>query len=152
MRNVLFLGLLVMSSFSFAGRVVKHQHRCPAVFVDMNVCLNYEMPDEINLSSEDETTFVLDLYSWDSAYSGKGERELVDVEGELSAELMMSHSDGSHMAMPLTLEKIGVGKYLVHKAHFVMSGTWGIGLTLKRPDQPALKRAELFLYIYPDSK
>lgn len=151
MKTIIALSIALAAQVAFAGRTVQHQHKCPGIFRDLNICANYEgFPENVSIASAGETPFTVVLYTFDSAYSASGERQYVDVDGTLSAELMMAHSSNEHMSMPVTLKKVGVGKYQVNGAYFTMPGQWGLLLNLERPGYPLMKQTGLYVYIYPD--
>lgn len=152
MKSVfLILCLSFLSLSVHAGRTVRHQHKCPGIFRGMDVCVNYIFPEQVSIGST--IPFEVQFYTWDSAYSEKGERVFVDMDaiGKISGELMMAHSNGEHMGMPISFRKISVGRYMVEGASFVMPGQWGMTIDLQVPNYSLIKRTALYMYLYPDS-
>lgn len=150
-RVGLILSLFLISFASYAGRIVKHQHKCPGIFRGMDICLNYVMADNVTIG--DSLPFIVEFYTWESSQAGQGNRVFVDIEaeGDLAAELMMAHSSGEHMSMPVQLQKLETGRYLVNGATVVMHGQWGLTIDLIRPGY-LIKRSNLYFYVYPDNK
>jgi hypothetical protein len=150
-RLVIMLAIAIVSNV-WAGRVLKHQNRCPGRFKEMNVCLNYKMPDEVQNWTNKETPITIEVYTMESAYKADGNKEYVDLKGSIQPELMMAHGHDNHMTIPITLNRVGVGHYEVQGAKLAMPGMYGITLDLFVPERPLGKRAELFFYIYPDQE
>lgn len=152
MKKILLLLVCSLVSFSaYAGRTVTHQHKCPGIFRGLDICVNYVFPDYVKVGTG--VPFEVHFYTWDSAYSG-GMRDFVEMDevGTFTSELMMAHTDGTHMGMPLKFTKIGKGRYVVENAFFSMSGQWGLDIDLQLPNYSLLKRASLYVYIYPEVK
>jgi hypothetical protein len=148
MTRIFILALVALSSsMAFAARTVTHQHHCPGYFKGLDLCVNYDFPAEVAFGKP--VPFSIEIYTADSAYST--ERQDQDVEGKLSASLVMEHSGGGHMSMPVTLVKTATGRYNVEGASFAMPGMWGIEINLERAGQPLIKQANLYVYIYPEN-
>lgn len=151
MKFFIAVALLFTSQMALAGKTVRHQHKCPALYRDIDICVNYEFPEFVPTNTEAATPFKVVMYTWESSQSG--EREYVDVDGEIKAELFLNDNAGHFISsIPVKLEKVGTGTYLVHDAYFLAPGMWGITVDLKLPGSRLAKRANLYAYIYPDHK
>ncbi len=152
MKKLVMMTVFVAISSAWAGRVLKHQNRCPGRFKEMSVCLNYVMPDDVKNWTNKETPITIEVYTMESAYRSDGKKEYVDLKGTIQPELMMAHGHDNHMTIPITLHRVDVGRYEVEGAKLSMPGMYGITLDLFVPERPLGKRAELFFYIYPDQE
>ncbi|MCM2279132.1 MAG: hypothetical protein NDJ89_13735 [Oligoflexia bacterium] len=146
MRHFIPALVLLFSASALAGGTVTHKSPCPGYYRSLDACMDYDFPAEVAIG-ESEVPFGLEFYTPESASTG--EREYLEIEGELSATLIFMYSESKQFEFPVKLLRVAPGKYEVRGATFIKPGMWSLRVDIARPGE-LIKRSNLFVYIYPD--